>query len=326
MAYRMRKGVIQEGNCCERVKAYRANIGGECKMKRILFLSCALGVVLILSISGELRAEGIGVPHATLEQGTLSIDLEGTIVDREIEQDLGVFLPLAGITLHRDNEHIRSHRLYAKMSYGFYNDPSDGFLKGLEGFIRLGAANLTVEDMFLDDTSAGAGSAAGYWNTNFTGAYELAVGGGVKGTLYKQGPLNVGLTLQTVYFETEDKLEFFDPILTTTRLQEADISVLETDAALAASYELDTGAFGVVTPYLGVVTTFIDGDVDYNMHVHIVGTFYHSRWHSYNFREESPLGALVGVDWRIAEFAHVGAEATFYGDGNSATVWGGVSF
>jgi hypothetical protein len=294
-------------------------------MKRIILGACALAAALFFVANVEVYAEGFGVPNATLEAGQLSIDIEGTYVQREVEQDKGIFRPLVGDSVHRDNEQMRSQRMYVKLSYGIYNDPTDGFLKGAEGFVRLGTADLDIQDVLLDDNSGGG--SAGVFNHSFTGAFELAVGGGVKGTLFRQGPLNVGLTIQTLYFETEDKYTYTG-FFGGPMIQHADISVLETDATLAASYEFDLVELGYVTPYAGVVGNLTRGDVDYRseLFVPLGPGLWINRAHSYKFDQESPLGALVGVDWRLLDYVHMGIEGTFYGDGNSATVFGGVRF
>jgi hypothetical protein len=292
-------------------------------MKRIVLGACALAALLFFAADASVHAEGFGVPNATLDAGQLSIDVEGTYVQREIEQDKGVYRPLVGDTVYRDNERMRSQRMYVKLSYGIYNDPTDGFLKGAEGFVRLGGADLHIQDVLLDDNSHGDG--ASVFNHGFRGAYELAIGGGVKGTLFRQGPLNIGLTIQTLYFETEDKYTYTG-FFGGPHIQHADISVLESDATLAASYEFDLAEFGIITPYGGVVGNLTRGDVDYRSELFVAGPLWINRSHSYKFDQESPLGALVGVDWRLLDFVHVGLEGTFYGDGNSATVVAGVRF
>jgi len=303
---------------------------GDSKMKKIVLFASLLATAFIFCSMPSAHAEGIGVPKATLEQGQLRIDFEGTYVRRELEQDKGILLPLAGVTKQRDNERMRSQRMYAKFSYGFYSAEGDGFFRGTEGFLRLGAANIAIQDVFFNTNSFVGGppfgSNAGFLNTSFDGAFELAVGGGTKSTLYRQGPLSVGLTVQITYFENEDKLEFFNTELGATQIEEADVSVLENDIALAASYEVDAGNFGIFTPYLGVVGGFIRGDVDFRSRLNVLGPFWNVRTHSYKFDQEYALGGLVGVDWKIAEIGHIGVEGIFYGDGNAGSVYGGISF
>jgi len=47
---------------------------------------------------------------------------------------------------------------------------------------------------------------------------------------------------------------------------------------------------------------------------------------SYDIDEDDGAGVFVGVNWAVADFACVGVEGNFYGDGNGISVGGGLSF
>jgi hypothetical protein len=292
-------------------------------MNRAVLGAGILAAVLIICTPAATRAESIGAPGVTLEQGVASIDLEGSYYERRLEMTEFEY----GSFIKRNNELMRSHRLYLKLSYGIYNDPSDGFLKGAEAFARIGGASAEIRDMFASEESFT--TADRFFNADFNGAYRLAVGGGAKATLYRLGDLNVGVTYQLTYFDNRDEDGWIYNNGTDYDIRmKKDIDFVEQDAALGASYDIDTGALGILRPYLGVVHSWVDGDVDWQWDIMEVGIPVVSLSLSggHDLDEDSGLGAFIGADWAFTDFAHVGAEFDFYGDGQGAAVYGGIRF
>ena len=307
-------------------------------MKKYLLV---VSVVAAAITSFALFAESIGVPGATLPKGKLAFDAKYSYFDREIERDLVSGIPLdpqmfrpGDITFFRDNATLRTNRVYGVISYGVYNTMEDGFLTGAEAFIALGAANAEIPNEFYGNLPTNRGTMAlqQEFSEDFVGDMGFAIGGGVKATLYKNGPLSVGLVNQITHFNTEDDFTYEIPVagLGTRFIQNAEAEITEMEIALGTSYEVDCGNLGKVTPYLGIVASMVEGNIDYDLSFSNVSR---SIWYDapashtdVDISEDERTGVFVGVNWAITDYARVGVEGNFYGDGNGVSVGGGISF
>jgi len=235
-------------------------------MKR--FVAILSAVLVGLLCSSVVFAESVGVPSATLKQGEIGIGAEFSYFDREIERDLFLVASPVNTTFIRDNVDMRSKRVYGKISYGIFNEPDDGFLKGAEAFLRLGAAGAEIPNEFIGGsplTLAFSGatptSDSFTFSEDFIGDMGFAIGGGVKTTLYQQGPLRVGFTWQITHFKSRDDVNITFPsandpaephfIFRTVGRnlrQTGDLEITENEVALGASCDIDAGNLGTVTP------------------------------------------------------------------------------
>jgi len=307
-------------------------------MKRYVIVLSAVFIALLCS--SVVFAERIGVPSVTLNQGEIGIDVEYSYFDREIERTAFV----TGITLDptmmrpgdimtfKDNAIMRTERVYGTISYGIFNEEGDGFLKGAEAFLRLGAAGAEIPNEFYGNRPPRRGTMAHpeEYTEDFVGDMGFAIGGGLKTTVYRQGPLNVGLLWQITHFTSEDDYTY-EVVTTRTRfIQSADIEVTENDIALGASYDIDAGGLGKITPYTGIVGSLMTGNIESSLdYSHVTGSVWYDApalRTDVDISEDEGTGVFVGVNWAITDFARVGVEGNFYGDGNGISLGGGISF
>ena len=152
-----------------------------------------------------------------------------------------------------------------------------GLSEQFDGFFKLGAAD--VED----------------------GEFGLALGGGIKVTIIEEEQLKWGVTAQILNFTSEAE-----------DIADAEEEITEYDIATGLSYaiELDEGA--VITPYAGVIGSFVDGEASISMLGITV---------SIDLEEDDSFGCFAGVDLQLSEDVKFNIEGRFI---NETSVAGAV--
>lgn len=172
-------------------------------MEKKLLLVAVILMVVTLAGSAALALAPMGPPTAGLKTGQFRVGVEYAYSDVDMELDGD---ELDGVT---------SNMIFANLGYGVMDD--------WEGFVRLGAANVDVED--------------------FSGDYGFAWGLGTKVTFLKQENLNWGALFQINWLSSEDEDVEFD--------------FYDMQIAVGPTYKLSD----TLSIYGGPFAHLIDGDV-----------------------------------------------------------------
>jgi len=255
-------------------------------MKRFLVVLSVL--VLTVGLSSSAFALRFGEPGATLKKGQIGIGLEYNYIEADLELDL----PSSLTTFPSRTEELMQNQALVILSFGVTDQ--------IEAFVKMGGATVDMTDGFL--------GTSGMLDEDFEGNLEFAIVGGVKATVYQDGPFKVGVIGQLTYFETDDAFGGPSPLH-----QAADAQILIAEAGILASYQV-----GKLTPYGGVVGVLRDSDIQYR------ATLASSGFPIVNLdidgSQDEWLGGVVGVVYDLTETLSVGIEATYVDGGVGGSV------
>lgn len=153
------------------------------------------------------RAARLGDPTSVAAPTRFTLGVEYEFLERDVEFDF----PFSGVS----ETELESQRVFVRGAYGI--------APNLEVFVRLGGAD--------GETDA----------PHVNGDLGFAIGGGVKGVIFRGPNWALGAVGQLLYFESENGGE---------------IEVLEFDLASGVSF-----ALGPVTPYAGLVIQVTEGEL-----------------------------------------------------------------
>lgn len=214
---------------------------------RSSFLSVCAGVLVLLVAGGfalpdAASAARLGDPTSVAAPTRFTLGVEYEFVERDVEFDS----PLAGA----NEAELKSQRIFVRGAYGI--------APNLEVFARLGGAEAETN------------------TPSVNGGFGLALGGGVKGVIFRGPNWAVGAVGQVLYFESENG---------------GDIKVLEFDLASGVSF-----ALGPVTPYAGLVLQVTQGELT-------------SPAGSSDFDQDNLIGVFFGMNYVPQPNISLGFEA-----------------
>ncbi len=204
----------------------------------ILFLLVATGFALPEVAS----AARLGDPASVAAPARFTLGVEYEFLERDVEFDSTFF--------GANEAELESQRVLVRGAYGI--------APNLEVFARLGGAEAET------DTPA------------VNGDFGLALGGGVKGVIFRGPNWAVGAVGQLLYFESENG---------------GDIKVLEFDLASGVSF-----ALGPVTPYAGLVLQVTEGELT-------------RLGESRDFDQDNLIGVFFGMNYVAQPNISLGFEA-----------------
>jgi len=214
---------------------------------RSSLLSVCPGVLVLLVAGGfampdAASAARLGDPTSVAAPTRFTLGVEYEFVERDVEFDS----PLAGA----NEAELESQRIFVRGAYGI--------APNLEVFARLGGAEAETN------------------TPSVNGGFGLALGGGVKGVIFRGPNWAVGAVGQLLYFESENG---------------GDIKVLEFDLASGVSF-----ALGPVTPYAGLVLQVTQGELT-------------SPAGSSDFDQDNLIGVFFGMNYVPQPNISLGFEA-----------------
>ena len=214
---------------------------------RSSLLSVCAGVLVLLVAGGfalpdAASAARLGDPTSVAAPTRFTLGVEYEFVERDVEFDS----PIAGAS----EAELESQRIFVRGAYGI--------APNLEVFARLGGAEAETN------------------TPSVNGDFGLALGGGVKGVIFRGPNWAVGAVGQLLYFESENG---------------GDIKVLEFDLASGVSF-----ALGPVTPYAGLVLQVTQGELT-------------SPAGSSDFDQDNLIGVFFGMNYVPQPNISLGFEA-----------------
>jgi hypothetical protein len=214
---------------------------------RSSLLSVCAGVLVLLVAGGfalpdAASAARLGDPTSVAAPTRFTLGVEYEFLERDVEFDS----PIAGAS----EAELESQRIFVRGAYGI--------APNLEVFARLGGAEAETN------------------TPSVNGDFGLALGGGVKGVIFRGPNWAVGAVGQLLYFESENG---------------GDIKVLEFDLASGVSF-----ALGPVTPYAGLVLQVTQGELT-------------SPAGSSDFDQDNLIGVFFGMNYVPQPNISLGFEA-----------------
>jgi hypothetical protein len=214
---------------------------------RSSLLSVCAGVLVLLVAGGfalpdAASAARLGDPTSVAAPTRFTLGVEYEFLERDVELDS----PIAGAS----EAELESQRIFVRGAYGI--------APNLEVFARLGGAEAETN------------------TPSVNGDFGLALGGGVKGVIFRGPNWAVGAVGQLLYFESENG---------------GDIKVLEFDLASGVSF-----ALGPVTPYAGLVLQVTQGELT-------------SPAGSSDFDQDNLIGVFFGMNYVPQPNISLGFEA-----------------
>ena len=214
---------------------------------RSSLLSVCAGVLVLLVAGGfalpdAASAARLGDPTSVAAPTRFTLGVEYEFLERDVEFDS----PLQGF----NEAELESQRVLVRGAYGI--------APNLEVFARLGGAEAETN------------------TPSVNGDFGLALGGGVKGVIFRGPNWAVGAVGQLLYFESENG---------------GDIKVLEFDLASGVSF-----ALGPVTPYAGLVLQVTQGELT-------------TAGQSRDFDQDNLIGVFFGMNYVAQPNISLGFEA-----------------
>lgn len=265
--------------------------------KGTLLLAVVLMAVAVCS-SAALALPPMGPPTATLGEGQFSVGVEYGYTDMEPEYSFkgtGTATDTVPVPPYSETDKgtvdvFKSSMFFGTIGYGLTDN--------WEAFVRLGAADLELED----------------WE----GGYGFAWGAGTKLTFAQEGDVTWGALFQWTWFNPgDDDITYADVILgvPVSISGESEVDWWEIQVAVGPTWQVaDT-----VCIYGGPFLHFVDGKYDEKasgaMEVGTPPVTYNLSWKaSADVEQDSMFGGYVGAQWDVVENASLYAECQFTGD------------
>jgi hypothetical protein len=215
-------------------------------MRSSLLSVCAGVLVLLVAGSFALpdtaSAARLGDPTSVAAPTRFTLGVEYEFLERDVEFDS----PLLGAS----EAELESQRVLVRGAYGI--------APNLEVFARLGGAEAETN------------------TPSVNGGFGLALGGGVKGVIFRGPNWAVGAVGQFLYYQSENG---------------GDVEVLEFDLASGVSF-----ALGPVTPYAGLVLQVTQGELT-------------TAGQSRDFDQDNLIGVFFGMNYVAQPNISLGFEA-----------------
>ncbi len=223
----------------------------------------------------------MGPPAAGTENGMFEAGIEYTNSKMDLEFHNGLYSEYIdgvfdnwGEALDITLRDLKINRTYAKFGYGFYNNA--------EVFLRLGGFNAKFGDSIWEDSE------------QFDSGPELAAGGGIKLTFFRNGKMKLGGLFQL-------NTSHFDGRLEASHWAAADsveINLTEAQLAAGASYACNEH----LTIYGGPFLHFINGDIsdEFSQVDSGTGGLLTSKY-TWDIKQESALGGYIGAQMSFNE-------------------------
>ena len=214
---------------------------------RLSSLVLCAGVLVLLvaggfALPGAASAARLGDPASVAAPTRFTLGVEYEFIERDVEFDS----PFLGAS----EAELESQRVLVRGAYGI--------APNLEVFARLGGAEAETN------------------TPSVNGGFGLALGGGVKGVIFRGPNWAVGAVGQFLYYQSENG---------------GDVEVLEFDLASGVSF-----ALGPVTPYAGLVLQVTQGELT-------------RAGESRDFDQDNLIGVFFGMNYVAQPNISLGFEA-----------------
>lgn len=225
----------------------------------------------------------LGPPTAELEKGTFRVGADYSLSEMElevIECEASIYfnneLVYEGDEKSVTIKDFKVNTLYATVGYGF----SENY----EAFIRMGTAKATFGDALLEEGEE--------LDSNF----NLAVGGGIKATVYEGFNLKVGGVIQVNWTALDGDLDSSSWEVPQSHYVE--MSTTELQLAMGVTYMYSSR----VSFYGGPIAHFISGNFDYKFsRFRTIEGFTDSREYSWEINDGPTYGGYIGAHIEIAK-------------------------
>ena len=225
--------------------------------------------------SAAFSLDVMGPPAAELEHGQFKAGIEYSSTKMDLELNNGIWVEyldgiydFSGEALDIKIKDLKLNRTYMNLGYGVSDD--------FEAFLRIGGFNARFGDSIWEDSE------------KFSSGAELAVGGGFKFTLFREGNLKLGGLFQA-------NTSSFDGQLSASHWSASDfvdVDMSEVQIALGASCECNEH----LSIYGGPFLHFVSGDLhdEYSQVDSGTGGLLTSEY-VWDIEEESVFGGYFGA-------------------------------
>jgi len=259
-------------------------------------------VVVVVGVfcSAALALPPMGPPRGTLRQGQFGAGFEYGYSDMDLEYSWKEKITAVNTADPTDThsesgkdsgkaEDLKSNMLFGNIAYGIVDN--------WEVFVRLGAADMEIED----DLEFGYGFAWGF---------------GTKATFFQDGDITWGVLAQVTWFDPDDEDISFDEEIDDVEVDlsgSVEIDWWEVQIAVGPTWQVgDT-----LCIYGGPFLHLVDGDLNEKAtgSVDVEGETFDVTYNgAADLQEESVFGGYVGGQWDLAQNASLYAECQFTGD------------
>jgi hypothetical protein len=263
-------------------------------------LAVVVAVVGVLC-SVALALPPMGPPRGTLRQGQFSAGFEYGYSDMDLEYSCKMKITAVNADDPDDIPYDESGKDSGKLedfkTNMFFGNIAYGVVDNWDVFVRLGAADLEIED-------------------DLEFSYGFAWGFGAKATFFQDGDITWGMLAQMTWFDPDDEDISFTEDLDDVEVDlsgSVEVDWWEIQIAAGPTWQLADN----LCIYGGPFLHFVDGDYDEKAtgSVDVEDETYDVTYKlACDLEEESMFGGYVGGQWDMAENASLYGECQFTGD------------
>ena len=266
----------------------------------------ALGVMwATMGVLGSVALAGapLGIPIAALEEQEWAVGVEYGYEKADLEGFGSGVRTISGVPAYFvesvDIDGLATRMIFGSLAYGVCDN--------WDLFLRVGAAD--GQGGIRVQGAPPGGSAE---RSSHDGNYGVAWGVGSRATFCHWGPWRFGGLLQATWFDARcsDFLSTDPDAVDTVFSGSADLAFWQTQAALAAVYQIDTLRF-----WAGPFLRFMEGDMDRSGRIFVSGVDSGSFEGSTEIEETSQFGPHTGIDWEVTARINCRVEGQFTRDG-----------